>query len=346
MYATVEMMPRRCRGGTARKVNSPYIRRSTDTESNQTSVVYNMERDIHHAELTVRQTLQFALQAQTLDKASGISGESRSGLQRIIISVISKLFWIEPVLDTKIGNELIPGVSLGVKKRVSLAEAMIAGASTQCWDDPTKGLDASTALQFVRSLRRLTNVGKISTVVALYQASESLLNSFDKVMLIVEGKCAYFGPTQEAKAYFEGLGFECPPRWTTAAFLKSVTDRHSRHIKTGWENRIPRSGDDFQQAYRNTDVCKAALADVEDFEKEAEFQRRKREEARRGKPQKTFIVPFYRQVLTLTHRQYHILVGDRPSLAAKFGVIIWQAIVIGSLFYNLPRTRNGFPSVW
>ena len=91
---------------------------------------------------------------------------------------------------------MIRGVSGGEKKRVSIGEALITKASCQCWDNSTKGLDASTAMEYVSSLRSLTNMTRISTFVALYQAGESLYDLFDKVILIDQGRCAYFGRTE------------------------------------------------------------------------------------------------------------------------------------------------------
>jgi ABC-type multidrug transport system ATPase subunit len=85
--------------------------------------------------------------------------------------------------------------------------AMVTKASTQCWDNSTRGLDSSTALEYVQSLRSLTNMSQVSTMVALYQAGENLYNLFDKVLLIHKGKCAYFGPADEASLYFKNLGF-------------------------------------------------------------------------------------------------------------------------------------------
>ena len=85
---------------------------------------------------------------------------------------------------------------------------MITKASTQCWDNSTKGLDASTALEYVQSLRSLTTMAHISTSVALYQAGESLYECFDKVTLIHEGYCCFYGPADRAGEYFKSLGFE------------------------------------------------------------------------------------------------------------------------------------------
>jgi ATP-binding cassette subfamily G (WHITE) protein 2 (SNQ2) len=302
-------------------------------------VSYNPEDDLHYATLTVKQTLSFALKTRTPGKESRNEGESRQDYQKTFLSAISKLFWIEHTMDTKVGNELIHGISGGEKKRVSIAEAMITKASTQCWDNSTRGLDASTALEYVQSLRSLTNMANVSTLVALYQAAESLYKLFDKVVLIEDGKCAYFGKIEHAKAYFEKLGFECPPRWTTPDFLTSVSDPHARRIKSGWEDRIPRSAEDFEKAYLQSDVHQAALQDIEDFEKELESQRKEREAARNKIKQRNYTLPFHKQVWALTQRQFLVMVGDKQSLYGKWGMILFQALIVGSLFYNLPPTR-------
>ncbi|KAJ6127139.1 CDR ABC transporter [Penicillium sp. IBT 18751x] len=314
---------------------------STMAKSYKSEVSYNPEDDLHYATLSVRDTLLFALKTRTPNKASRIPGESRKDYQQTFLSAIAKLFWIEHALGTKVGNELIRGVSGGEKKRVSIGEAMITKASTQCWDNSTKGLDASTALEYVQSLRSLTNTAHVSTLVALYQASENLFNLFDKVILIEDGKCAFFGRSEDAKAYFERLGFECPPRWTTPDFLTSVSDPHARRVKPGWEDRIPRTADEFQAAYRHSDAFNASLTDVERFEKEIQEEEHEKEAARQNIKKKNYTVSFWKQVMILTHRQFLVMFGDRAALAGKWGVIIFQALIVGSLFYDLPNTSSG-----
>lgn len=216
---------------------------------------------------------------------------------------------------------------------------MVTKASTQCWDNSTRGLDASTALEYVQSLRSLTNTANVSTLVALYQASENLFHLFDKVMLIEGGKCAFFGRTEDAKAYFEGLGFESPPRWTTPDFLTSVSDKNARRIKSGWESRIPHTPEEFQKAYRGSHVYKATIEDIEDFESDLKSQEHEKEAARQNMTTKNFTIPFWKQVLILTHRQFLVMFGDQAALAGKWGVITFQALIVGSLFYDLPDTR-------
>lgn len=311
-------------------------------------IVYNPEDDLHYATLSVKRTLEFALKTRTPGKASRNEGESRADYVTEFLRVVAKLFWIEHTLGTKVGDEFVRGVSGGEKKRVSIAEAMITRASTQCWDNSTRGLDASTALEYVESLRTLTNMARISTCVALYQAGESLYELFDKVILIDEGRCLYYGPTEHAAAYFEGLGFERPARWTTADFLTSVTDSHERQIKEGFADRIPRSAEQFEDAYRKSQAYRSNGRDIEDFEQDLEAQRKERLENRSAATkQKNYTLPFHKQVIECTHRQFLIMFGDRLTLFGKWGGILFQALIVGSLFFNMPQTSAGvFPRGW
>ena len=320
-------------GGTDAKTMSKHYRGE---------VLYNPEEDLHYATLSVQNTLEFALKTRTPGKASRNQGESRADYVKEFLRVVSKLFWIEHTMNTKVGDEYVRGVSGGEKKRVSIAEAMITKASTQCWDNSTKGLDASTALEYVQSLRSLTNMAHISTSVALYQAGESLYDLFDKVVLVDEGKCLYYGPTEEAAAYFENLGFVRPQRWTTADFLTSVTDPHERQIREGYEHRIPRSTDQFEAAYKKSPTYEVNVHDIESFEQEAEKQRKERlSMTTKATKEKNYTLPYHKQVWACTQRQFLVMIGDQQSLGGKWGGILFQALIVGSLFYNMPKTSSG-----
>lgn len=308
-------------------------------------VIYNSEDDLHYAALSVKRTLKFALQTRTPGKESRLEGESRADYMNEFLRVVTKLFWIEHTLGTKVGDEFIRGVSGGERKRVSIAEAMITRASVQGWDNSSRGLDASTALEYVQSIRALTNMAHVSTAVSLYQAGESLYELADKVLLIDGGQCLYFGPAQKAKQYFLDLGFDCPDRWTTADFLTSVSDPHERSVRKGWEKRIPRSPNDFASAYRSSEAAKQNLADVEEFESHLEEQREARQANRSKKnTKKNYTIPFHKQVLACTKRQFLVMTGDRASLFGKWGGLVFQGLIVGSLFYQMPATAAGaFP---
>jgi ATP-binding cassette, subfamily G (WHITE), member 2, SNQ2 len=134
--------------------------------------VYNQEDDVHHPSLTVGQTLGFALDTKTPGKRP--SGVSRREFKEKVVALLLKMFNIEHTKNTVVGGPFIRGISGGERKRVSIAEQMATGATVCAWDNSSRGLDASTAVDFAKSLRVITNIYRTTTFVSLYQASESI----------------------------------------------------------------------------------------------------------------------------------------------------------------------------
>ena len=60
-----------------------------------------------------------------------------------------------------------------------------------------------------------------------YQAGEGIYDLFDKVLVLDEGRQVYFGSPKEARAYFEGLGYNSLPRQSTADYLTGCSERFS-----------------------------------------------------------------------------------------------------------------------
>jgi ABC-type multidrug transport system ATPase subunit len=109
-----------------------------------------------------------------------------------------------------------------------------------CWDNSTRGLDASTALEYTRVLRCLTDALGMSTIVLLYQASNGIYDLFDKVLVLDEGKQVFYGTRKEAHPFTESQGFVCSNGANVADFLTGVTVPSERQIKPGFEARFPR----------------------------------------------------------------------------------------------------------
>jgi ATP-binding cassette subfamily G (WHITE) protein 2 (SNQ2) len=141
----------------------------------------------------------------------------------------------------------------------------------------TRGLDASTALEYVRALRIATDLVRISTIVSIYQAGESIYNMFDKVCVIYEGRMAYFGPASEARQYFIDMGYEPAHRQTTPDFLVSVTDPEARtersfgisqeSIREERRFPIPRTAEEFAEYYQGSEIRQQNLEDMEEYRK-------------------------------------------------------------------------------
>ncbi|KAJ3831790.1 P-loop containing nucleoside triphosphate hydrolase protein [Lentinula raphanica] len=161
-------------------------------------VVYNEEDDRHIATLTVEQTLKFALSTKTPGPNGRLPGVSRQEFDQEVLDTLLRMLNITHTRRTLVGDEFVRGVSGGERKRVSIAEMMTTRARVQSWDNSTRGLDASTALDFVKSLRVMTDILGQTTFVTLYQAGEGIYDLFDKVMVLSEGRQVFYGPPSEA----------------------------------------------------------------------------------------------------------------------------------------------------
>jgi ATP-binding cassette subfamily G (WHITE) protein 2 (SNQ2) len=155
-------------------------------------------------------------------------GQNDKEFRRTVLELLLRMLNISHTTNTLVGNEFVRGVSGGERKRVSIAEMMTTGAVVAAWDNSTRGLDASTALDYAKSLRILSDVFNITQFVSLYQAGEGIYDQFDKVLVIDSGRMVFFGPSKAARQYFLDLGFRDLPRQTTADYLTGCTDPNER----------------------------------------------------------------------------------------------------------------------
>ncbi|KAF9011150.1 pleiotropic drug resistance ABC transporter [Cyathus striatus] len=213
-------------------------------------MILALEDDIHIATLTVAQTLAFALSTKTPGPNGRIPGVTRKEFNDEVLDTLLKMLNISHTRQTLVGDEFVRGVSGGERKRVSIAEMMATRARVQCWDNSTRGLDASTALDFVKSLRVMTDVLGQTTFVTLYQAGEGIYDLFDKVLVLDQGRQVFLGPPSEARAYFENLGYNPLPRQSTADYLTGCTDPNERQFAPGKSvNDTPSSPEALETAY-------------------------------------------------------------------------------------------------
>jgi ABC-type multidrug transport system ATPase subunit len=135
---------------------------------------------------------------------------------------------------------------------------MATRACVLSWDNSTRGLDASTALSYAKSLRIMANIFQTTMFVTLYQAGEGIYDQFDKVLLLNEGRCVYFGPTKAARDYMVSLGYKNLPRQTTADYLTGCTDENERQFQDGIDvSQVPKTPEEMERAYLNSTVCQA-----------------------------------------------------------------------------------------
>lgn len=182
----------------------------------------------------------------------------------------------------------------------------------------TRGLDASTAAEYVHALRIATNVVRVATIVSIYQAGESLYEMFDKVCLIYEGRMVYFGPANEARQYFIGMGYEPADRQTTSDFLVSVTDPNGRRVQDGARG-VPSTSEGFEQYYRLSSIMQDNISDMASFREQyvgkkdlisAYRESAKAERARHMQKQSPYTISIPMQIRSVMGRRVQIQAGS------------------------------------
>jgi ATP-binding cassette subfamily G (WHITE) protein 2 (SNQ2) len=290
--------------------------------------IYLPEEDRHIASLSVSQTLRFAL---TMNLPSNF--RDNATVDKLVIT-LGRMFGLEHALETPVGGPYSPGVSGGEKKRVSIAEVLAAGSSVQCFDNSTRGLDSSTALDFIKALRTLTDVGRNTTLATLYQAGQSIYNHFDKVTLLSEGHQVFFGRADEAEAHFKGLGYVKIPGQTTAEFLTTVTDATQRRFTPGTAAEQINTAADLAAAFRSSTIYSRLLEEISDYQKAQTTESSLLSTS-------SYNLAFLTQIWECLKREYQLVRAQRMVYYIKWITTVILSFVIGSEYFDLTNNASG-----
>ncbi|XP_009141643.2 ABC transporter G family member 33 isoform X4 [Brassica rapa] len=215
----------------------------------QKTSAYISQNDLHIAEMTVRETIDFSARCQGVGSRTDIMMEvskrekdggiipdpdvdaymkaiSVNGLKRSLqTDYILKILGLDICAETLVGNAMKRGISGGQKKRLTTGEMIVGPTKALFMDEITNGLDSSTAFQIVKSLQQLAHITDATVFVSLLQPAPESYDLFDDVVLMAEGKIVYHGPRDEVLRFFEECGFRCPERKGVADFLQEVISR-------------------------------------------------------------------------------------------------------------------------
>nr|QFR37219.1 ABC transporter [Cyberlindnera americana] len=311
-------------------------------------VVYNAESDIHFPHLTVGETLTTAAKFRTPENR--IPGVTREQYANTLTDIYMATYGLSHTKNTKVGSELVRGVSGGERKRVSIAEVSLAGARLQCWDNATRGLDSATALEFIRALRTSADILNTTALIAIYQCSQDAYDLFDKVSVLYEGYQIYFGRGDKAKDYFLKMGWECPARQTTADFLTSITSPRERVAQAGFENKVPKTPQEFETYWKNSPEYKELISEVDtiltknkdtvvtDLIYQAKYARHSKG-MRKASP---YTVSVFLQTKYLLTREIYRIKNDWGFHFFAMFANSLMSLILSSMFYDLSNTSSSF----
>ncbi|CAH2086782.1 unnamed protein product [Euphydryas editha] len=129
------------------------------------------------------------------------------------------------------GSKTLSG---GERKRLAFATELLTDPGLLFCDEPTTGLDSSSAQKLISLLRASAIQGK-TVICTIHQPSSELMALFDKLVLLAEGRVAFAGNASGALNFFESLGYHCPITYNPTDYFMKVlamtpgSERASRH---------------------------------------------------------------------------------------------------------------------
>jgi ABC-type multidrug transport system ATPase subunit len=107
--------------------------------------------------------------------------------------------------DTRVGDGYRQGgCSGGERRRVSIGVQMLRNPSILFLDEPTTGLDATSAFHLVETLKHLASTGR-TIIATIHQPRSDIFFLFDRLTLLSRGNVVYMGPTPSLCSWFDGL---------------------------------------------------------------------------------------------------------------------------------------------
>ena len=218
--------------------------------------------------------------------------------------------------------------------RASIAEVLASGSSVQCFDNSTRGLDSSTAIDFVKALRTLTDASQKTTLATLYQAGESVFRHFDKVILLDSGHEIFFGSVDEAKPYFENLGFICEAGQTTSEFLTTVTDPVRRRVRLDSTAASLNTPEALAGTFRQSDLFGRLQSDLKQLQDTS---------ASRPSlvPMDRINLSYPAQIIECLRREIQLIDSRRGVYYQKWVNTVILSLIVGSEYASISSDASG-----
>lgn len=200
-------------------------------------------------------------------------------------------------------------------------------------DNPTLGLDSSTTIEFMEMMREWTQQSQCVTAMSIYQGSDAIMPYFDQVVVINGGRQIFHGTIPDAKAYFQGLGFECPSATTVSDFLSSMSaSPEVRHVHDAYKDKVPRTSDEFQTEFQRS-------VHFEELQSAVHKAKTLPQVALSTKVTQ-YALPLYQQIAYCTMREARIIRSNYNALVVEAICIVVQSLILGTLFRNQTRTTG------
>eukprot|EP00607_Mallomonas_marina_P006625 CAMPEP_0182436626 /NCGR_PEP_ID=MMETSP1167-20130531/82524_1 /TAXON_ID=2988 /ORGANISM="Mallomonas Sp, Strain CCMP3275" /LENGTH=500 /DNA_ID=CAMNT_0024628973 /DNA_START=253 /DNA_END=1752 /DNA_ORIENTATION=- len=201
----------------------------TNKKELQNLVGYVEQHDHHLPSLTVRETMEFAALMSMSTKVSKIRREQA-------VETMMSYLGLTKCGDVRVGGVDVKGISGGEKRRLSIGVQLIHSPPVCLLDEPTTGLDASTARDIMDTLHEMALDGHC-VVVSIHQPRYDIFELIDDILLLTRGQQVWGGSAKDCLSHLDSLGYPCPKYTNPADFLLDLTSIDFRTEESDLESR-------------------------------------------------------------------------------------------------------------
>jgi ABC-type multidrug transport system ATPase subunit len=286
---------------------------------------YVMQQDVLLPTLTVRETLQYAADLRLPPPTT--AAERKKVVEEVIMEL-----GLKECANTRIGTHVHKGCSGGEKRRTSIGVQLLSNPSVLFLDEPTTGLDATSAIQLVKTLKSLARKGR-TIVTTIHQPRSEIYGIFDNLVILTKGSPVYSGSLDDCLPYFKNQGYELPPFVNPAEFLidLAAVDNRNPELEASSNERVSRLKSNWQEKSTAMFRLKESGATPSNGSITLESLSEKRS-------------AFRRQVKVLTARTFKVTYRDPMGMSGCIFEAILMGIVTGWIFFQLGTDQAGIRS--
>ncbi|XP_041985675.1 ATP-binding cassette sub-family G member 4-like [Aricia agestis] len=212
---------------------------------------------------------------------------------------------------------LIGKLSGGEKRRLAVSLELLSDPALMFIDEPTTGLDSCAATSLLEVLCKLAKGGR-TIVATIQQPSAMLLEKFDSIYCLANGKTLYDGPRENLIPAFNYADLCCPAYYNPADFLIEIacTETRARLDKAATEmakyNQNCAENNSSNNNYISSKCSKKEHKEAPKAENEASS---------------------LRQTLILTRRTFVIATRTFKSFLLRIFAYVIISFLIGKVYY-------------
>lgn len=257
----------------------------------------------------------FLTVGEALNFAGTFRNQNKQKKKEQTEQILSSLGMIEQI------NTFAKHLSGGQQKRLSIALELVDDPSILFLDEPTTGLDSSSATQCIQILKKLALEGK-TIICTLHTPSALEFQMFDHIFALAEGFCIYQGSPSNLVPFLSDLDLVCPETFNPPDFLLEIAThdygpqnhRLTEKIENGANQSFRKSQPKDQNLMLDT----------------------------RHSSRSVYQLTFIQQVLHLLHRNILISTRDKTLIALRLCIHLIIGIVFGAIYKDVGSEASKF----